>query len=297
MIRTFEEIEPSTNTTIVTSNIVITDLGKLFNFLPITEYKLAEKKRGRKSKADRSPDPNNLIPSGGIVAVQYEKALRGVVIKKKKKSPVTKANDFFRNSITIVMKIENKFINFKITKNGTFQITGTKTDKQRDDCITHIWDLIKGETFFSMKSDALEVIMIPAMRNINWKLDITVDRERMNEFINNNSPYSSILANNVNVKVPYKRDIRDMDLVKKRIYPSGEVVVSTIKYSEYLDTLAEREKLKKLTKLRNNTFLIFQTGVVIMSSINADFARDGYYEFMKFINENSGSFEEKIKTN
>jgi hypothetical protein len=296
-IQNFDTIEPSTNTTIITSNILITDFKKLFNHLQVVEYVIIEKKRGRKSKLPDQIDPNKHIKPGEIISVQYEKEFKGVHLKKKKKSPVKKQNDFFRNSITIAMKIEEKFVNFKITNNGTFQITGTKTDKQRDDCIFYLWNLIKDQDFYTFNSQSkdLQIIMIPAMRNINWKLNVNIDREKMNDFINSKTPYRSILSNNVNIKVPYKTDIQDMVLTKKIIRENGEVITESILYKDYLNLLGEKDKLKKLTKIRNNTFLIFQTGVVIMSSINADFARDGYYEFMDFIKNNLNKFRETIE--
>ncbi len=297
IIQNFDTIEPSTNTTIITSNILITDFIALYDYLPVVEYVIVEKKRGRKSKATDQADPNKDIKTGDIISVQYEKNFKGVHLKKKKKSPVKKQNDFFRNSITIAMKIEDKFVNFKITKNGTFQITGTKTDKQRDDCIFYIWNLIKDQNFYTInKGDKnLEIIMIPAMRNINWKLNVNIDREKMNEFINNKTPYRSILSNNVNIKVPYKTDIQDMVLTKRTLYENGDIKSENILYKDYLALLGEKDKIKKLSKIRNNTFLIFQTGVVIMSSINADFARDGYYEFMDFIKTNLNKFRETIE--
>ena len=37
------------------------------------------------------------------------------------------------------MKVDNKLINFKISKNGKFQMTGVKYDEQAVKCIKFFW--------------------------------------------------------------------------------------------------------------------------------------------------------------
>ena len=56
----FDSIKVSTKTFIVNTNMTL-DIDKLFNFLPITDYTLVPKRRGRKKK-DEPVDPNTGIP-------------------------------------------------------------------------------------------------------------------------------------------------------------------------------------------------------------------------------------------
>jgi hypothetical protein len=121
----FDTIPVSTKTVIATTNWNV-DIKKLFKFLPITPYHVLPKKRGRKKKVEMV-DLNKDVPNGSIVTLKYqetpkhEKEIRGVEVKHKKGSDL---KGYFRNSVTVVMKVDDKLLNFKISKNGKFQITG-----------------------------------------------------------------------------------------------------------------------------------------------------------------------------
>ena len=72
----FEDIPVSTKTFVIMMNINI-DINKLFEQLPITEYTLIPKKRGRKPK-EPVINPNKDIVSGSIISVEYIDNIRGV---------------------------------------------------------------------------------------------------------------------------------------------------------------------------------------------------------------------------
>src|SRR3990167_4690699 len=80
----FEDIPVSTKTSIVMTNLSI-NIAILYQFLPITEYIVVQKKRGRRKK-NVAVDPNKNIPSGAIITVELENGIRGVRLKKKKRS-------------------------------------------------------------------------------------------------------------------------------------------------------------------------------------------------------------------
>ena len=108
-IPNFSNIKISTETIIAVSNLTF-DLNLLYNYLPITEYTVIKRKRGRKKKIEIS-DPNKDLPIGSIVTVQNKNNIRGAIIKKKKEDSKT----YFLNSITIIILLEGgKMINCKI---------------------------------------------------------------------------------------------------------------------------------------------------------------------------------------
>ena len=115
----FKDIPISTRTIIVSTNTNI-NIENLYENLPITPYTVVRKKRGRKKK-DVIEDINNSVPSGSIISVKYQDKLRGVELKPKKKQ-----TKYFRNAVTIIMSMDNKFINLKVSTNGKFQVTGCK---------------------------------------------------------------------------------------------------------------------------------------------------------------------------
>ena len=70
----FDDIKVSTRTFIAMTNLTL-DLKKLFDFLPITDYKVFPKRRGRKKKSVQV-DPNQDIPPGSIIKLKFEDKLR-----------------------------------------------------------------------------------------------------------------------------------------------------------------------------------------------------------------------------
>lgn len=300
----FDEIAVSTKTFIVMTNLTI-DIKKLFEFLPITEYIVVPKRRGRKKK-NPVADPNKNIENGSIITLDLANDIRGVVLKKKKKGKSTK--NYFRNSVTVVMVMGGKKINFKISRNGKFQMTGCKFDEHAENCVKQVWEYIKdtpqGEIYELPRVGKtllhpFRATFIPAMRNIDFSLGFLLDREKLDEYFNNETEYYSLLETSigytgVNIKIPSTIPITDLN-IKQLVYKKGKwLEPRMVKYQYYLDTLSLKEQQKKLDKKRFNTFLVFHSGKVIMSSMCADFARDTYYEFLRIIRENQDLFEERL---
>lgn len=294
----FEDIPVSTKTFIVTTNILI-NIKKLFDFLPVTPYTIIPKKRGRKKKSN-TVDPNKNIANGSIITLDLANNIRGVLLKKKKRKE-GKKSDYFRNSVTVVMVIDSKKINFKISRNGKFQMTGCKYDKHAEECVKYIWEYIKDNNDiyqFADKTD-FSASFIPAMRNIDFSLGFSLDREKLDQYFNNNTNYNSLLETSigytgVNIKIPVTKSIGDIK-IKKLNYKDGKWEnPEYVSYDTYLNLLTLKEKIKKLEKERYNTFLVFHSGKVIMSSMCEDFAKDTYYEFLDIVKNNYVEFRESL---
>lgn len=305
----FEDIAVSTKTFIIMTNLTL-DIEKLFNYLPITNYVVVPKKRGRKNSKVQVVDPNKDIPDGSIISMEMSKRIRGVDLKKKKKkTEESNGRDFFRNSFTVVM-IMGKKINFKISRNGKFQMTGCKTDEQAENCVKQIWDYIKHDKTGIYQLPVIKnspkkvkhpfrVTFVPAMRNIDFDLKFFLDREKIDDYFNTETEYTSLLElsigyTGVNIKIPVKHNITELNL-KQLVYRNGECIErKTVPYKYYLDTLKPKDRQKKLEKTIYNTFLVFHSGKVIMSSMCAEFARDTYYEFLEIIRRNKENFREQL---
>lgn len=300
----FDEIPPSTKTFIAVTNLTI-DINKLFEFLPCTEYTIVPKRRGRKKK-NVQPDPNIDIESGSIITIEYEKNIKGVDLKnknhsKKSLSSGCKKEKFFRNSVSIVMILEGKKINFKISRNGKLQLTGCKNDKHAEMVVKYIWNYIKdnNEIYkFTNNCNYLQVIFIPAMRNITFYLGFYVNREELDRYINNDTDYHSLLETSfgytgVNIKIPLDYNINNL-LVKKISYINNNWVNSIVPYYTYLELLNDKEKTKKVNKKRFNTFLVFHSGKIIMSGICAESQKNTYYKFIDIIKKCHDKIIEKL---
>ena len=287
----FEDNKVSTKTIIAITNLTL-DINKLYLELPITPFIMNPKRRGRKRKHD-IVDVNNNISSGSIITVKFEDTIRGIDLKQKSKSVKKKNGKYFRNSITIVMIINNKQINFKVSKNGKFQMTGCKTDEQAFDAIKFFWKYIYSfkETIYTFKNDSkhFTVIFIPAMRNIDFDLGFLVDREKLSKYINLNTEYFSMLEasfgyTGVNIKFPMNEDLVLLDVTKLE-YINDDWKQSIVPYTDHFDMISEKEKIKKINKPKFNTFLCFHSGKLIISGMTAEFMKDDYYKFLDIIRD------------
>lgn len=295
----FEENIVSTKTIIAVTNLSI-DIKKLFEYLPVTEYFVVLKKRGRKKKAD-FVEQNKDIVSGSIITIKLENNLKGVDLKKKQKPNKKKAGKYFRNSLTVVMMIDDKRINFKVSRNGKFQMTGCKSDEQAEKCIQFCWEFIKkyeGDAFTYSRGDHFQVSFIPAMRNIDFDLGFLIDREKLSKFINTMTANYSMLETSfgytgVNCKVPMKEDLFNLQ-VKKLEFINNEWVESFESYVEHLEYLTPKEKEKKLTKERYTSFLVFHSGRAISSGMCASLMEKAYYDFLDIIRDCYDQIQEKI---
>lgn len=298
----FRSIPVRTKTFIVMTNIKI-DIAKMYHTLPLTKYVIVPKRRGRKKKLPVT-DPNTDIPDGSIISLDLEGVVRGVTLKKKKKN--ARKGDYFRNSITVVMIIDKKLINFKISGNGKFQMTGCKFDEQAERCIQYMWNYIKDRkelyTLPSLTktiSHPFRATFIPALRNIDFSLGFFLDRERLDNYINTSTSYRSLLETSigytgVNIKILVTKSIKSL-MIKQLIFARGKwLPAKMVPYEYFLNSLKEKEKQKKLEKERYNTFLVFHSGKVIMSSMCTEFAEDTYNEFLELILKHRKLFEEQL---
>jgi len=358
----FDDIPVSTKTIIAMTNVSM-NISKMFNTLPITPFEVVKTKRGRKPKLEVPVNKNSHLKVGDIISLKYCGELRGVDLKKPKKS-TTKKN-FFRNALCVIMVVDTnvypvKQVNFKISRNGKFQLTGCKEDSHAEICVKKIWDYLNElhsplsggasseaslkesssreasqreaslreasprELKKQFKTEAekaqkelhsplfvapspdtpFSIVLIPAMRNIDFNLGFLTNRDELHKYFldcknEDCSSYISLLETSIgytgiNIKIPSKIPISDLKL-KKIIYEKTGERVEYVSYQDYLDTMDSKEQKKKLDKERYNTFLIFQSGKTIMTSMCAEFARDVYNDFIHIIQNNYEKFREKLE--
>ena len=298
MTESFDKIDISTETIIGKTNCKI-NIVELFSFLPVVSYQVVPKKRGRRPKDEKKVEPQ-MLQDGDIITLKMGDNIRGVDLKTKKKST---NNNYFRNSITIVMSCDNKLINFKISKNGKFQFTGCKNESHSHRCLSYVIGYIHStphnKKIISLPLNTrLEVIYLTVMANINFSLGFCVNKENLDDYVNKNTEYYSLLETTfgytgVNIKIPLP-DLNKIPITKMTLLSELEWSRQNLTYQEYLTLLDEKEKNKEKGKSRYNTFLVFQSGNVILSSPHKECMRDTYFEFLRIINTCRTAIEEKI---
>tara|TARA_Y100000389_G_scaffold201811_1_gene245419 strand:- start:770 stop:1723 length:954 start_codon:yes stop_codon:yes gene_type:complete len=292
----FSTIPVSTKTYTAMTNLTI-NIRELYEFLPITPYTVIPKKRGRKKKGSKC-NPNKNVQPGSIITIKCEGEMRGVELNPKKK----KAKKWFRNSITVVIIID-KPINFKVCRNGTFQMTGCKHHNHAEQCVKYLWNYIKDSPHlftFTRLEPNLEVLFIPSMRNIDFSLGFLVDRSKLNKYMSHQDKFHCLLETSfgytgVNIKIPLKEDLEKMK-IKKLIFSQNEWTEKQTIYQEYLDLLGKKERKAKLSNKRYNTFLVFHSGSCIMSGLTREFMEPVYEYFINLIRKGYDEIEERLDT-
>lgn len=304
----FDKLKYSTKTIIAVTNMNI-NLELFHQNVPYLDYSFPKKKRGRKKQNEPVVVVINKLkyfPIGSIIALQNKQDLKGELPKKKQNDPQKKS--FFRNSVTIQMKIdEDKFVNGKICSNGKFQITGCNEDRYAYQFIYILYEKMMetskqiGETIVTImknsifKSDYPSAIINVVMKNINFKIGFQIHREKLDEYIRLNTPFYSLFLSDlhtcVNIKMKSNHHSEEkLDLVvmsSRHDFAIQKIDFSL--YSMYYDYN------KKLNKDKYHTFLVFYSGSVILSSSGPD-TEEVYNEFMKIIQENKELFRDKTSS-
>ena len=327
----FDDIKVSTKTFIVMTNVLI-NLTNLFDYLKVSPYNFVVKKRGRKKKSEAAEKIEE-INDGSIITVKFEKKIKGIDLKQRKNSLKKKKGKWFRNSLTVVMMLNNKPINLKVYKNGIIQITGCKIDEHVEQCVRFLWlkmkdnevsdvssfenefvrdknedcldfnnDDIYVEKLYRFTNDinTLVCYYIPAMRNMDFSVGFLIDREKLAKYMSTQTEFHSLLETSfgytgVNIKLPIAESITDMK-IKKSTYNEGENTWKDeqVLYQEYLDCLPKKDAEKKVKKKRYVTFLCFQSGKIIESAMNEEIARANYHYFIKIIRTSFDLIEERL---
>jgi len=285
--KSFGDIPISTRTIIVTTGVEL-NIQNLYKNLPVTEYKIEEKKRGRKKKDVINNNIVNNIPNGSIISIKYQDGIRGVELKKKKRS-----SKFFRNAVTVIMFISNKLVNLKISTNGKVQVTGCKYIDYCKQAMIYLFDIIlkSRETYIMGEvGQYIDIIFNNVMTNKDFFIGFNVNRENLDKIINSDTSHNSILETSfgytgVNLKMSLGENReRTFDCLKINT-ETKESTDYKMYYSDYIKKLNSKE-LEKEHKRKYITFLIFQSGNIIMSGINEVLMEQYYNIFYDIIDKN-----------
>ena len=290
-----DTIPVSTKTIIGYSNLDI-NISELYENLPIVEYIIKEKKRGRKRK-EVEDDPNKEILNGSIITLKFEDNFRGVNLKKAKKS---KNNlKYFRNALTVIMKVDvNKYLNFKISKNGKFQITGAKSVDQAILALNYFWNNIKILDKYT-DTNSFEIYLLTVMTNIDFNIGFEVDREKLDIYMNEDNKYNSLLEasfgyTGVNIKFPVKNVEPEIIHIKFDQVGYEPIYFESPSWDSFVKTIDKKDGDKMVNKKRYSTFLVFHSGEVIMSGMNLQMMKPHFDTFSKMIKDSRHLIEEKL---
>lgn len=266
----FDEIPTSTKTITILSNIKFTDIREIFNNLNIDNF---------------------------IKYVKFGTETKGEKIRKNKKKPI-----HFHNTITIIVQHE-KLLNFKISNNGTFQLTGCQKNKHCIECLRYLWDnylsiflnryfIFEPKLFFNI--DSFQILIIPCMKNINPSVGFVINKQKLINLIKTNeefqkyiiySDYIYEIYSGINIR--YKIDINKLNnlKLKKLSFFKDITIHDYILYQEYIQAYSEKERKTRFKRPKYNTFLFFYSGKFIMSGMCTYLMKDIYEELIQLLHK------------
>lgn len=151
------------------------------------------------------------LKNGSIVFMKIEDKEKGIepikgasrskkrTIKESQKSYKRGIKNFL-NSLTIVMYIkirgyQKKFMNFKISKNGKFQITGCKSIEHAKACVKNIWKIAHNPEIFPQRIVTTDsqptAIFKKVMINTDFDVGYSINRESLDTYISQNTSHVS----------------------------------------------------------------------------------------------------------
>jgi TATA-box binding protein (TBP) (component of TFIID and TFIIIB) len=192
------------------------------------------------------------------------------------------------------MFIQEKKINFKVSKNGKFQLTGCREVHHAKMAMMSFLEIIHSScpetiTFERPPIGSFSVYMEIVMTNMDCCTGYCINRQNLDRIINTKTPFHSLLETSfgytgVNIKFPVQIDLKKLKI------PLIEWIrgqPDTVK-----DTFMDMSLIVKDKLVKYNTFLVFHSGQFIMSGMFEDTMRDDYNRFMSILRENEESVRE-----
>lgn len=278
-VKKFEELKVSTRTIIAAAEVGL-DMDMIFNKIPLEKQVYTFEKAGKFCAYIDTIHFKNHV---------RERNMRDVMLNVRPKS--------FRNALNVVMILDDsKKINFKVSKNGKFQITGCKDLRHAQMAVfafletvfIHCKNAIHTDTF------SLKVSFEVVMTNVDCGTGYCINRQSLDKIINTSTPYHSLLETSfgytgVNIKFPVEIDWFHLDV---------PIMTWQLGHPDTLDfgktPLAQVAPDKKIKK-KYNTFLVFHSGQFIMSGMREDTMKTDYERFVSILTDNEHTIKEILQ--
>lgn len=286
----YADLEVTTQTWVVYSNVSI-DNDKLFAAVECKRLRSPLPKTQRRMIVNEGEDH---LADGDVVFAEYLGAFEGQLFRRQKEKQM-------RNCATVIMKIGVKFYNVKISKKGNFQITGCTSESTARRIVEQLWRLLNAapglyEYQPSFGSTRFFCYLCCRMCNTRFQLESKVDLQALNNTIKMidmeeqlGAPFTStyepsIGYGGVNIKVRAAAEELDASPVTRMDVEAGAAVFRAAPFSEYLAFLPLRERNRKSNKVSRNSFIVFHSGMVIMSGSFSEKNRaDSYRRFRAMV--------------
>jgi len=262
----FEDLKVSTRTIIASANVEF-DIETIFHGIPM--------EGGERTRIERMYYKNKIREKEGKI----------VEDRNKQKS--------FRNALNVIMTVDDeKRVNFKVSKNGKFQMTGCKNlEHARTATVSFLESLsLHCPESFEKRGSVFRIFYETVMTNVDCSTGYCINRQALDRVINSDTPYHSLLETSfgytgVNIKFPVTVDWKELEVPVVEWTPGSK----DIRYFQRpLSSLTSKEGAKS----KYNTFLVFHSGQFIMSGMHERTMHEDYNRFMDVLDKNQGTIRE-----
>jgi len=306
----FKNLISSTQTVMIYTNVSF-NLEKIFKNINISSAKTVLTKRV--NNIDKKKVEGNY---GKIISIQRFDDIRGLDLKKKKKSDKLKSTNkvnYFRNQNSIWLCMNKKdgyssLLNIMIFKDS-LKLAGCSTIEQAIEAIMILWEEYiypnkdMWEIWLPNPTNSVKFLIDIVMRNFSFNLGFNINRIKLNTFMNGEeyknhvsiSQHETTGHSNVNIKmysdVPknFKFDVLVYDLPENSSS-------SKIKLGPYF--LEEEKNIYRKNKKKEkkfNTFIVFSTSEIILSGRYLKNMEEKFNFFCQEVIKKKCSVEERIE--
>jgi len=272
----FEKIKISTKTIIAVSNLVL-DIAKIYEKYPVYD--------------------ENPLDKMYVRTIYFGNNQKGKIDEEKKRKKKS-----FRNAVNIIVQLnEYKQINFKLSKNGKFQLTGCKNDDQAIQVVEYFIEQLFThcrEAVTLTYDHKITVYFQTVMTNIDFSIGYYINRLKLDELMNSETNFHSLLETScgytgVNIKFPLQSEWWNVKIPKLTCY-----YLHQFKWDLTYESLVQlNPNICEKAKKKYNTFLVFHSGNIIMSGMCNETMKDDFNTFVSLMNTWKPTIEEKLNDN
>lgn len=223
-----------------------------------------------------------------------------------KKHPLIKfktRDRYFRNALNVVQSVGDKLINFKLSKNGKFQVTGCKYLWQAQLCVVAFLHKIR-RWCPTLIPRQMDIFFQTVMTNVDFNVGYNIDRQKLDACVHSKTGFYSLLETSfgytgVNIKIPLPDEWwKTFIIPRDRIVFSHDTTSIVSEISEdhivFDKVLSEADKKRLSQKKKYNTFLVFHSGNIIMSGMSPQIMKHDYARFTSYLSEWRSDIKEHI---
>ena len=241
-----------------------------------------------------------ILESNYIVAVKSAKGMR-CIEEYKGKFKSTKKNsgkNFFNQNTIIIHIIEDRFLNIKLFKNGSIQMTGCKFLSDVNIAINKLIFKLKEKLIVKIDNIMNEITFVDDPNSLymsKFKIDLINSNFGVTYLINKENLFNILSSKNILCRLSSQHSCVNIKYkVKTKTKPKPKPktktkTIESINTSESIDSTLIEIEIESFVSI-----FVFQTGnIIITGAKKAEHVKDAYYYIVYLLNQNKQNIMKK----